>query len=746
MKKLSTQKIRKNLRSDASKNHQNDLSNSSDISIKKISSPGHLLSAKSVYDSSKKGLVRPSVNKSKLKKRNAKKRATFVTLDKKYENESNSKSNPGFNQPLSVSDNNVLNLDSNEESDCNEVNILQTSLMEGNFNLIQKEEQKNLFSLDEEANSLQAIYQTLDTFDFILINSKEALAFIPFQTCFYFKGRLSLTCLSGVAEMLGFRIEQNASKTYHVFSPRGYSLQCIRAVGQSKTTFNASRVSALLKSAGLACEEHFLKEKSTENVLLILRSLNCGMVDYMSRKFPINILKKEECVPPESSYWGNENRKLFSQLCNQLDTSIILRGSIFNARFFLQPDVWAEYAQELIEKFHKIEPVRVMVVGGKGVGKSTLLRFLVNQLIQECGRVLVVDFDPGQPELFPAGCVSASLVLEPLLGPNFTHLQQPLYSYFVGNADIIGCPERYVRSCRQLLNDCKIEFSLSNVPTIINTMGFTSGIGLDVTLDLIRLAQPRQLLQISSRSPRRNFVAMFEYDYVTQHPRGWLTDNAESAEKLPYYEMQAIYSSAELSEKSLEEWGFRPSELRQIGLMSYFSQMSSSSQWSLMETVPYCISWQDLAVCICHESVPPTLTMAALNASLVALCILDNETAASVPYYQATVGQYPKILRELPLMPCVGYGIIRGIDMAKGYIYLVSPEPAERLTQVNCLVMGGIQIPESLLLDAPSSLNQDQESATKMRAPYGTYGPSTSQPACRPYRKYNPVFTLRNIV
>lgn len=60
--------------------------------------------------------------------------------------------------------------------------------------------------------------------------------------------------------------------------------------------------------------------------------------------------------------------------------------------------------------------------------------------------------------------------------------------------------------------------------------------------------------------------------------------------------------------------------------------------------------------------------------------------------------------------------------------------------------MGGVRVPESLLLDAPLSVNQDEECVTKLRVPYGTFGPSVAQPACRPYRKYNPVFTLRNVV
>ena len=92
---------------------------------------------------------------------------------------------------------------------------------------------------------------------------------------------------------------------------------------------------------------------------------------------------------------------------------------------------------------------------------------------------------------------------------------------------------------------------------------------------------------------------------------------------------------------------------------------------------------------------------------------------------------------------------MRGIDTKNGYIYLVSPEPSERLARVNCLVMGGLQLPESMLLDAPVALRQkrlaDAESEQEiLRVPYGTFGPSAAEPACRPYRKYNPMFTLRN--
>ena len=51
-----------------------------------------------------------------------------------------------------------------------------------------------------------------------------------------------------------------------------------------------------------------------------------------------------------------------------------------------------------------------MVAGGKGVGKSTFLRFLVNRVLAEVGApVLVVDLDPGQAEFTVPGLSLVSL-------------------------------------------------------------------------------------------------------------------------------------------------------------------------------------------------------------------------------------------------------------------------------------------------------------------------------------------------
>ena len=39
-----------------------------------------------------------------------------------------------------------------------------------------------------------------------------------------------------------------------------------------------------------------------------------------------------------------------------------------------------------------------MALGGKGVGKSTFLKYVTNRLLTLVGPVLYVDLDPGQAE------------------------------------------------------------------------------------------------------------------------------------------------------------------------------------------------------------------------------------------------------------------------------------------------------------------------------------------------------------
>ncbi|RMZ54634.1 hypothetical protein APUTEX25_003012 [Auxenochlorella protothecoides] len=98
------------------------------------------------------------------------------------------------------------------------------------------------------------------------------------------------------------------------------------------------------------------------------------------------------------------------------------------------PDIWSQAVEEMAGLAY---PGAVYaVVGSKKVGKSTLGRLLVNELLS--------THNCGQPEFGPPGLVSLSLVSRPLTGPPFLHpAHPPLASYFVGDVSPASHPQRY---------------------------------------------------------------------------------------------------------------------------------------------------------------------------------------------------------------------------------------------------------------------------------------------------------------
>lgn len=55
-----------------------------------------------------------------------------------------------------------------------------------------------------------------------------------------------------------------------------------------------------------------------------------------------------------------------------------------------------------------------------------MMRYFINKCLKKWDKILVLDFDIGQSEFSLPACISAFVIDKPLLGPNFTHLLQPI--------------------------------------------------------------------------------------------------------------------------------------------------------------------------------------------------------------------------------------------------------------------------------------------------------------------------------
>jgi polynucleotide 5'-hydroxyl-kinase GRC3/NOL9 len=69
------------------------------------------------------------------------------------------------------------------------------------------------------------------------------------------------------------------------------------------------------------------------------------------------------------------------------------------------------------DAIHIEEPSsRVLIVGGKNAGKSTLAQNLINRNVRKFGRMLLIDLDIGQPIVNVSQTVSATVLDAPILG------------------------------------------------------------------------------------------------------------------------------------------------------------------------------------------------------------------------------------------------------------------------------------------------------------------------------------------
>ncbi|KAJ8879927.1 hypothetical protein PR048_020548 [Dryococelus australis] len=295
----------------------------------------------------------------------------------------------------------------------------------------------------------------------------------PSEVCV--QGKVKITVLKGMVEVLGFTLTaENSENGLCVFCPQ----RCMPlSITSRKLPEDAQNTSYIKKLEALKGSYAKLLNRchASDCVLLLLPDTSSILTKFLNIHFPIRLFPK---------VWSNKGRK-FHKEENRLQCQFTLPDNDVEMGSLTRKDEWeqaisdmsifadgsktgaSQSHQNILASFLNISetlacerrsvmPVSFaavgihgiprrgggleaasasfqeeggrVVLGGKGVGKSTFLRYLANSCVSKHGSVLWLDFDPGQAEFTVPGCMSAVLVKEPLLGPNFTHISTPLRS------------------------------------------------------------------------------------------------------------------------------------------------------------------------------------------------------------------------------------------------------------------------------------------------------------------------------
>uniref|UniRef100_A0A915EIK5 Polyribonucleotide 5'-hydroxyl-kinase Clp1 P-loop domain-containing protein n=1 Tax=Ditylenchus dipsaci TaxID=166011 RepID=A0A915EIK5_9BILA len=269
----------------------------------------------------------------------------------------------------------------------------------------------------------------------------------------------------------------------------------------------------------------------------------------------------------------------------------------------------------------------VLILGNKGVGKSTLMRYL-----DENKKDISFDTDVGQSEMNPSGCISLSEIKKPLLEINSR--ERPIL--------------------------------------FVNTVGWVEGIGHDLMCSLIKCVNPLMLINVSLDGVLP-FMVPKDLQQKTVTLKRQRTMNNFGGHLNPAMLRQFLMAGYMAQCFSLYPSPFCV-ELRLANVLSFRVRFGSVSVYFHPE--------------LAHVS--DSLILCPLNCAVVALCEAFVTTGVldcpSLPT-RLTL-QKDEASAANAMLRCYGFGMIRAIDVERKIFHVITPVEPELLTRIKVFALG----------------------------------------------------------
>ncbi|KAM4651103.1 polynucleotide 5'-hydroxyl-kinase NOL9 [Discoglossus pictus] len=514
-----------------------------------------------------------------------------------------------------------------------------------------------------------------------------------------FTGKCSLTCLFGNVQVFGFTIYQDQT-TCELYSPRTHSPLTIEGLASKKISKTKKEIRmearALLRGhLPLESRRALMKSFKTSSSILLLERLEDTVSNFILSH------------PNFTNIFSLKAKEKYSSLMDNAAFSSVGMEIVDPALGVRMTDTCVSSVKQLIHACLEEDngcPV-ILVCGPKNVGKSTFNRYLINQLLNHIPCVGYLECDLGQTEFTPPGCVSLINITKPVLGPPFTHQQDTQKMTYFGETSCEQDMERFVESVKYVITAYRRE-----EPLIINTMGWVKGSGLLLLIDLIRLLTPSHIVQIGVKDVEA--MDPLTPHYIHNSP-GFVTKGSpqarnkdsdfESSDEDKHQEYTDCYRTTTEHQLINIESDFvgagetgnvrcHSNILRDLAMLGYISKLQQFDPEQIVplnSLLPYEVPFNAVALNVIHSDVAPSNIMYSVNASWIGLCqILDDVSNEDTG---------PIILKQTPVCDCLGFGIVRGVNMEKKVYHILTPVPPESLRLVNCLLVGDISIPHDIL-------------------------------------------------
>lgn len=384
----------------------------------------------------------------------------------------------------------------------------------------------------------------------------------------------------------------------------------------------------------------------------------------------------------------------------------------------ISPPEWNAALSKLTEA-EVTNPV-IFICGPKSSGKSTFARLLTNRLssirpssTKSSSRagLALLDLDPGQPEYSTPGHLSLIHLQEPNFGPPYSHplphgRSRTIRSHAIGALTPSMDTNFYMECAADLFEYYQNLLSTDpNCPLLINTPGWVLGTGLELLIDLIAKIQPTDIVYMSQSGPPE----------VTKSLK-------EAGGSTPLFTLPS--QTSDFTTRTA-------AHLRTMQAMSYFHIDSGSggqhfNHDPLTSMPPWevCYSGQRSGILgiICYGEQPAADLLAeTINGSLVSIVVVDDDRA--IPGWGSqdhepmkqhlTIGAdthffdlSPERLQEPLLMHtpgeglpyfdprnnitldpthshCIGLALIRGIDVRRRRLQILTAVPANDIKDIN---------------------------------------------------------------